>query len=215
MAYTQDLGRNFWYEFDQRTLGTPAFMRVVGTSGAGRIQRTYRDTRRDQTYPGAFLATVQPQRPDWIIIADVQTNTFGEFFKGDWDDTQAAFEDFGQGTLLDTRPGRESDPIHMMDADDAPPIGYHRWHGSVRATQLLDIGDASWWEKLDTVVGLAWAIQSFARPRQQDAPNPPIAQSDLQALRNVWLPMTPEMRDAQFDLPIGYHPSPLHPVAMV
>jgi hypothetical protein len=35
------------------------------------------------------------------------------------------------------------------------------------------------------LVGLAWGIQSFARPRQQTMPNPGIAQGDLQALRDA------------------------------
>ena len=170
--------------------------------GAPRIQTTYMKTRAAGTYPDFFAASVREQRPDWIVVANVQTSNFGKFFGSDWDDIQAAFEDFGQVTLLDKRPGREGDPIHMMDTGTLPPIGYHRWHAAIRATQLLAIGDSSWWERLDTRVGLAWAIQSFARPHQRDDPNPPKPKSDLQALRAGWLPMAPELRDAQFDRPV-------------
>src|SRR5262245_18855625 len=98
--------------------------------------------------------------------------------------------------------------------DDSPPIGYHRWHAAIRVIQLLNIGDAGWWERLDTLVGLTWAIQSFARPRQQNIPNPAIATADLQELRNAWLALTPDRRDGQYDLTeeaFGYHPSPKQP----
>jgi hypothetical protein len=215
MAYSQDIGRTFWYEFDNATQGTPAFMRIVRQSGAGASQRLYREAREAGTYPVAFLANFAGHRPDWVTIAAVQTGTITRFLGSDWADVQAAFEDFGQGTLLDAHPDRLGDWIHMMDTGDADPIGYHRWHASIRAIQLLKIGDEAWWEQLDTLVGLAWAIQSFARPKQQETPNPPIPGADLQRLRDAWLPMKPEMRDAQFDLPIGYHPSPMQPVAMI
>jgi hypothetical protein len=104
----------------------------------------------------------------------------------------------------------------MMDAqDELPPIGYHRWHASIRIIQLLGIGDSSWWERLDEVVGLAWGIQSFALPRQQPAPNPNLPASDLQQLRSAWLGLSPQRRDRQYDLTgrVGYHPSPMNPVA--
>ena len=202
----------------KKTQGAPDFIDVASRAGAFGIQRAYLQTRTAGTYPEAFVGAVEDKRSDWVIIADVQTSTFTKFFGSDWNDIQAAFDDFGQGTLLDTRPGREGDEIHMMDTGAAPPVGYHRWHASIRAIQLLGIGDISWWERLDALVGLAWAIQSFARPRQQDVPNPPILQSDLQKLHDAWLPMSSAMRDAQFDLPAGqssgYHPSPFDPAPM-
>jgi hypothetical protein len=218
MAYSQDIGREFWFAFDLATLGTPAFMQIVARSGARGIQTLYRDTRAAKTYPRAFLQTIEGRKADWATIADTQTWAVETYLGTDWYDIQAAFEDFGQGTLLDTRPERGEDTIHMMDAGEAPPVGYHRWHGSIRAIQLLGIGDLQWWEKLDTIIGLAWGIQSIARPRIQLTPNPNLAQADLQNLRNAWQTLGPAERDAQFDLPagqdFGYHPSPMNPVAI-
>jgi hypothetical protein len=215
----RDLGRDFWYDFDRATQGNDPFILIFRRSGARRIQRTYMETRDGGSYPAAFLDSVQARREDWITMADVQTSTFGQFLGSNWNDFQLAFEDFGQGTLLDTRPGREGDPIHMMDGQTSDDVvGYHRWHASIRATQFLNIGDAEWWERLDTLVGFAWAVQSFAQPIQQDAPNQPLPQAELQKLRDAWLPMAPAMRDAQFDLPdgqdFGYHPSPMEPVVV-
>jgi hypothetical protein len=218
MSYTPELGRRFWFELDKKTLYTPSFMDVISRAGAGMIQTVFSDTRIAGTYPAAFLQFVQPKKADWSLLADTQKSTVDAVLGSDWSDIQAAFEDFGQGTLLDTDPERamRRDWIHTMDVRGAgPPIGYHRWHASVRAIQLLGIGDKAWWENLDRMIGLAWGIQSFARPKQRNLANPPIAQTELQALRDAWLPLDPDRRDRQYDLTgdVGYHPTPKQPVA--
>jgi hypothetical protein len=217
MAYTPDIGQRFWRELDRATQYNPDFMKVIGRAGAFGVQNDYRTTRRGGTYPASFKQKFVPHHDDWVQIADLHTQLVGSILGSDWSDIQSAFEDFGQGTLFDTDPQRQADnnSIHMMDGqDDNPPIGYHRWHASIRAIQLMGIGDATWWENLDRLLGLAWAVQSLAKPRQQDTPNPPMAPTDLQDLRNAWLPLTPEQRDHQYDLtagPSGYHPSPKQP----
>lgn len=216
MAYTPEIGRRFWFEFDRSTKYNDAFMNVIFAAGGIGIQTDYKRTRANQTYPAAFVQKFAPHQNEWKQIADIQTSTIGNVLGSDWSDIQAAFEDFGQGTLLDTDPVRQAanDSIHMMDVQDpAPPIGYHRWHASIRLIQLLKIGDNAWWENLDRLLGLAWGIQSFALPKQQSAPNAPIAQSDMQDLRNAWLALTPDRRDRQYDLSPGpsYHPSPKNP----
>jgi hypothetical protein len=208
-----------WYEFDLATQYNPNFMPIFFGSGGAGVQDQYRSTGLSGSYPAAFKQKFVSHRNDWQRMADVQTSTIGNFLGSDWSDIQAAFEDFGQGTLLNADQQRRDDnnSIHMMDGqDDNPPVGYHRWHASIRVMQLLNIGDATWWENLDRVVGLAWGIQSFAKPRQQSVPNPSIAKADLQALRAAWLPLTPDRRDRQYDATTdasGYHPSPKLPVA--
>ena len=216
MAYTREIGRRFWFEFDRRTKYTPSFMAIVGQAGAGQIQTEFAETRAEGTYPTKFVAFVQPRRDKWTVMANVQTDTIQEFLGADWADIQRAFEDFGQGTLFDPDPVRKAnnDSIHTMDVQGAgPPIGYHRWHASLRAIQLLEIGDAAWWERLDTLLGLAWGIQSFAKPKQQQMPNPEIPAADLAALRQAWLGLDPARRDRQYDLTgdVGYHPTPKAP----
>jgi hypothetical protein len=220
MAYTHEIGRAFWYEFDKATKYNNDFMTVVFGAGGFDVQDDFHATRQNGSYPAAFRQKFLPRRNDWIRIADVQTTTIKNRLGTDWSDIQAAFEDFGEGTLLDNDPARRAgnDSIHMMDVQDAsdPPVGYHRWHASIRVIQLLNIGDQAWWENLDRMVGFAWGIQSFARPKQQQAPNPAISQADLQALRVAWLALPPDRRDRQYDLTpeaVGYHPSPKQPVA--
>jgi hypothetical protein len=218
MSYTQEIGRRFWFELDAATKYSGAFMNVIFPAGGFGVQRDYKDTRAQRTYPAEFRQKFLPQRDNWVRTADVQTSTVANALGAKWADIQSAFEDFGQGTLLDTDPIRQQndDSIHTMDVQSgAPPVGYHRWHASIRVIRQLGIGDVSRWENFDKMLGLAGGIQSFARPVQQNTPNPAIAQADLQQLRNAWLDLTPDQRDRQYDLPPGdggYHPSPKQPV---
>jgi hypothetical protein len=218
VQYNHEVGRKFWFEFDHATKYSNAFMGVVQRGGGFTIQTVFMDTRRTGNYPDKYLASVSRHRADWVTMADAQTKAFHDFLENDPAAIQAAFEDFGQGVLLDTDPERQAknDAIHTMDIQGTgPPQGYHRWHASIRALQLLNVGDPAWWETIDRFLGLAWGIQSFAKPKQQLVANPPIAQADLDALRTAWLPLTPEQRDKQYDLTgdVGYHPSPKNPVA--
>jgi hypothetical protein len=218
MPYSHEKGRKFWYEFDKASKYNSTFMPIVRRARADVIQTAFFDVRDSNQYPAKFVEFIAPQKADWIKLADVQTQTIATFLGTDWNDIQAAFEDFGQGVLLDTAPERRAnnDSIHTMDIQGAaPPVGYHRWHASIRAIQLLQIGDQAWWERLDEILGLAWAIQSFAKPKQQDnAPNPFLPEGDMQALRNAWLGMTPDRRDRQYDTTgdVGYHETPKNPV---
>ena len=162
MAYTHEIGRAFWYEFDKATKYNNDFMTVVSGAGGFDVQDDFHTTRQDGSYPAGFSQKFLSRRNDWIRIADIQTTTINNKLGADWSDIQAAFEDFGQGTLLDNDPARRAgnDSIHMMDVQSAadPPVGYHRWHASIRVIQLLNIGDQAWWENLDRMVGFAWGI---------------------------------------------------------
>jgi hypothetical protein len=217
MAYTQEVGRRFWYELDRATLYNQAFFTdVIIPSGAPDVQTEYFEARREGTYPQRLLSFAAPRKADWQLIANVQTHAVQTYLGSNWDDVQGAFEDFGQGTLLDQAPERvaRGDAVHMMDiGGTSPPIGYHRWHASIRAMQLLEIGDSDWWERLDRVLALAWAIQSFARPKRGSVANKALPAQDLQELRGPWLQLSAKQRDAQFDLAgeFGYHPRPKYP----
>src|SRR5262249_40395835 len=107
MAYTRELGRTFWFKFDEATKYNSAFITMVGNAGGFDVQEDFADTRRNGTYPVAFRQKFVPFRNDWVRIADVQTSMIANVLGSDWSDIQAAFEDFGQGTLLDTDPIRQ------------------------------------------------------------------------------------------------------------
>jgi hypothetical protein len=216
MAYTPEMGRRFWFEFDNATQGDPNFGTLISRAGGFGIQTDYRQTRMAGAYPAAFRQKFLPRREEWKSIAELQTDMIGELLDNAWSNVQGAFEDFGQGTLFDSDPRRDDgNRIHMMDGQVGTQlVGYHRWHASIRAIQFLEIGDNDWWETLNRLLGLAWAIQSFAKPRQQNMPNPALADGDLQTLRTAWLSLTPDRRDRQYDLtagPVGFHPSPKQP----
>ena len=215
-AYTPEIGRRFWFEFDEATQGDENFGNLIAQAGGFGVQNNYRVTRAQGNYPAAFIQQFQARRADWVQIAALQTDMIGDLLGNDFSDIQAAFEDFAQGTLFDAqRP--TGNQIHMMDGQTGTQmVGYHRWHASVRVIQLLGIGDPVWWESLNKVLGLAWAIQSFAKPRQLNTANPALANSDLDELRNAWTALTPDRRDRQYDLtagPVGFHPSPKQPGA--
>lgn len=218
MPYTPEMGRRFWFEFDNATQGDPEFGNVILRAGGFGVQNDYRQIRTAGTYPAAFRQKFLPSLEDWRIIARLQIDMIGTLLDNDLANIQAAFEDFGQGTLFDNDPRRDDgNRIHMMDGQvGAQLVGYHRWHAAIRAIQLLGFSDNAWWEDLDRILGLAWAIQSFARPRQQNMPNPGLTSADLADLRTAWLELAPERRDRQYDLTagaVGFHPSPKHPAA--
>ena len=218
MPYTSEIGRRFWFEFDNATQGDPNFGNVIFRSGGFGVQTDYRQTRTAGTYPAAFRQKFLARLEDWKTIAKLQTDMIGALLDKDWSNIQAAFEDFGQGTLFDNDPRRDDgNRIHMMDGQvGAQLVGYHRWHAAIRVIQLLDIGDNAWWENLDRILGLTWALPSFARPRQLNIPNPRLTDADLGDLRTAWLGLVPDRRDRQYDLtagPVGFHPSPKQPAA--
>jgi hypothetical protein len=214
MSYDQALGLAFWYDFDKRTKYSESFLAVLQASGAFAVQSIYHDARSKGQYPAAFRAFVQPRQNSWRQIASLQTTIFQQYFNNDLEAVRLAFEDFGQGVLIDTHPERveNGDGVHMMDiGGDAPPVGYHRWHASIRAIQLL-LPQEAFWSSLDQFVAFGWAVQSLARPKQQNSPNPNLPAATLSALKLKWLALSPVEIDEQYDLGSGvdgYHPNPL------
>ena len=219
MQYDAAVGTRFWYEFDRATKYTPAFFTgVINPAGALQIQDVYAQARKQHKYPAAVVSFVTPRKDFWDRIAKVQADMIQTYLQNDADAIRRAFEDFGQGVLISATPERIAigDPIHTMDTGNSPPVGYHRWHASLRVLQLVGIGDAAYWERLDEYLGLAWALQSHAFPKQQTTPNPAVPDADLVKLRSVWLGMPAYRRDRQYDLGtaiFGYPPSPMIPVA--
>ena len=216
MAYTHAQGNEFWFQFDLRTKYSPAFGPTLGAAGAFDVQTVWHDARKGGQYPADLITFVNKAKPAWVAIAAIQSKTINESFGLDRDALRLAFEDFGQGVLLDKREPRLSnnDCIHMMDTGTAPPVGYHRWNAALRAIQTFD-NDALW-NELARDNALAWAIQSSARPKQSKVnANPPMNVQDLAKIRAAWMQLSQDEIDLQFDLGSGsegYHPSPLNPL---
>src|SRR5947209_16396611 len=114
MAYTPEIGRRFWFEFDEATQGDENFGNLIAHADGFGVQNNYRATRAQGTYPAAFIQQFQARRADWVQIATLQTDMIGNLLGSDFSDIQAALEDFGQGTLFDAqRP--VGNQIHIMD----------------------------------------------------------------------------------------------------
>lgn len=223
MAYAPALGTAFWYDLDKSTLYDSTFMgTVLRDANAARVQDLYHHARTTGTYPGELARLATDHRAAWDAIATLQRTIINRHFPNDPDGLRQAFEDFGQGVLLDDHPERvmNQDRVHMMDTGgDQPPVGYHRWHASIRTIQTFDADP--WWETLARLVGLAWAIQSTARPVQSpdtNGPNPnqPLSTTTINKLRQTWSGLGLDRLDRQYDLgggTYGYHPKPEEPVA--
>ena len=190
----------FWFEFDNAF--NPAFGQVAddiadAEDAVGPVTGLWRQHRAAHTYPEKFAVAVQPVTSELLLLAQAQLAIMDRHF-GDALAQQVAFEEFGQGIHFDPR-RPVTDKVHKMDRrPDGSTVGYHWWHAFIRAAVLVG-ADAQRWLGLDRMVGLAWAIQTVAMPREDATDNPRLPEARLQALRQVWLPMTVEQLDSAFD----------------
>jgi hypothetical protein len=202
MSYTKEKGIEFWFQFDDRFLFNPTIeiRQLYGQiQGPDTIRFAWEQARQAGTYPAAFEASIQSMHTALVRLSELQFEVMEAHFTDDLDSLRYAFEDFGQGVLFDDRrnPG---DKIHKMDTGGPlnPPIGYHRWHPIIRASVIAG-GNASLWLEINRFVGLAWAIQSDAKPIEDAPDNPPLAAQRLEELRAIWLNADAEALDRAFD----------------
>jgi len=196
---------DFWYDFDNQTL----FQRTPAMSDA--LNRAYfqhgltfdsvadslRTSFARPDHPATFVARLQPAAQGVRALAALQLGIVDGHLKGE-DAIREAFEDFGQGVLFDNRPPRPTGRrIHMMDGTPDTWIGYQRWHGFMRAAQLLG-GDAGRWLHLNRCMALAWAIQTEADPPVDVPTNPGLPAARLAELRAAWMTFTPVKLDWAF-----------------
>jgi hypothetical protein len=94
--------------------------------------------------------------------------------------------------------------------------GYHVWRAFIMASVMVG-ADAKRWLQIDRNVGLAWAIQSEARPVEDAPDNPGLLSARLAQLRLIWLQLSFDQLDTAFDsspFPAGTEPrraAPLSP----
>lgn len=193
----------FWYQYDEVLWfkATPEIKAAYGQLAAAlgkdfevAIVKAYQDQRKAGTYPDSFIAMVRPLKDALTVISTAQLGVIDTFFPHDRHRMISAFVDFGQGVLYDPRrnPGGRT---HIMNGN--PPVGFHAWHGFVRAMQFLDI-DADRWAEVDPLIALSWAVQSTAKPKT-DTVAEPLAPEVLRSLRRTWLHKSPEEIDAAYD----------------
>src|SRR5262245_54979989 len=113
MAYTREKGRDFWFEFDNKTLFqrppevTDAMNRAYFAHGLDfdSVMNGLRVSFAAADHPAQFVALVQVGQQGFVDLAQIQLGIMLSHLE-DAASIQSAFEDFGQGVLFDNRPGR-------------------------------------------------------------------------------------------------------------
>jgi hypothetical protein len=205
MANGRERSKEFWYEFDN--FFNPAYGQVpeevfaayAGIQGPDYVLDRWRDHRRLGSYPDGFQAELTALREPLLFLSTKQVELLDRHFAGDPDAERTAFEQLGQGVLFDDR-RPAGDKLHKLDmgGPDDPPVSYHRWHATIRAAVMVG-ADADRWLQIDRNVGLAWAIQSEARPIQDAPDNPGLPAARLEELRSTWQALSFDELDTAFD----------------
>jgi len=204
MAYSRQLGTNFWYEFDNFFLWDERQDVLKAFANISDLDRICKEHKINGTYPVDFLNEVKQdgERVNSIIfLSQKQLDIINKSFGNDIESEQRAFEDFGQGILFDDRNPRPlNNRVHMMDEGQ---FGFYRWHTLGRTAVLLN-QDPQRWLTVNRHIGLAGAIDSKQRPRQStsDGNNPnnsEISTEILDTLRSFWLTLSFEELDTEFD----------------
>jgi Copper binding proteins, plastocyanin/azurin family len=200
--YTRERAIEFWFNFDNAFLFQPAqeiLQAYQQIGGPDAFRRLFVLTRANGTYPAAFEQQAQAARDGLLRLTDAQLANMDRHFPNEPESLRQAFEDFGQGVLFDDR-RNVGDKVHKMDigGPQFPPIGYHRWHGFIRAAVAAG-ADTERWLFLNRCVGLAWHIQSLAKPEEDNPNNPGLPEEQRASLRERWMAMSVDELDAAFD----------------
>jgi len=196
---------DFWFDFANFFIfnSPPKVSAALNQIGYfGGILEMWREQRLHHQYPDGFLKKIEPHKEHISFLFDEQIRIMNFHFGGDPERERTAFEDFGQGVLFDDRMP-VGFKVHMMDifpvsGTTGATRGYHRWHAFIRASTLLGlVSDQKM--QLDQLIGLAWAIQSYLRPKQDTHDNPILDYDKLSRLRDKWLAFSSEELDREFE----------------
>ena len=196
MAYTMQMGNDFWFTFDDTFKDHPTSQ--VGKALAACFPgfdldfyvKKWMASFKANALPQGFQTFVVQHATALQTLADLQDAIFVNCFHGDLAVEQAAFEDFGQGTLYDPRRA-VGNRVHMMDIDGkGQEVGYQRWYCFAYALQLLNYKQGIWHSRLKFIC-LALAIHLQAKPMPDSSArlsgNPPFDPIALAQLRTKWL----------------------------
>ena len=205
MAYTRQLGIDFWFEFDNLFLWNPtpqsadALRRAYDFGNGGpefdRPVDLLRTSYSSGTHPASFVSSLTPNRAGFVDLARLQMGVVTGHLPNR-DDIRSAFEDFGQGVLFDDR-RMDGWKVHKMDGSPEDWVGYQRWNAFARAIQLFG-EQADDWLHLNRCIALAWAIQTEANPADDSRTNPGLPGARMDALRAVWMSTTAKTLDWAF-----------------
>lgn len=193
----------FWYQFDNATQFHPsaAFVAALTAMGTyfsqpsdvppGTVIQVWLSMSKAADYPQNFIDWMKPVRQPLQVISQVQLSIFDLFYRRHDPRLTAAFSYFAQGVLYDPR---HTPPVHTMG--ETPPPGYHNWHVFLRAMMFLDV-DRQRWAEIAPLNGFGWALQSIAKPSQQQV-NPPLPRETVEEQAAYWLRRTADQLDTDF-----------------
>ncbi len=176
--YTREIGRDFWFDFDNQTLWqrTPEVSATIASAYTSQgltldsLANAFVASWRSASHPSRFRDRVQGGARGIQALVDIQLGIVSTHLT-EPDDVRMAFEDFGQGVLFDDRDPRPAGRhIHMMDGSPSNWVGFRRWLTLLRAAEVLGHAQVDALKHLKYCVLLAWAIQTEADP-DQASPN--------------------------------------------
>ena len=180
--YTQEQGKEFWFDFDnqtlwQRTDAVTNAMVAAYFSQSLNLDLLYDEWRISflrKNYSPTFEERIRDGAAGFVEMASIQLEIIDSHFNLDEENIRSAFEDFGQGVLYDPRPPRRPTRyIHMMDGTPDTWVGYHRWYAFNKAAVLFGADEARLLS-ISRYITLAWCIQTELNPALDSQVNQPM-----------------------------------------
>lgn len=204
MPQNKELIIDFWYEFDKSFLSESYMLKAKELLDPYvKLKDCFLSHHRKNTIEAGFKKEYENVKDSIKLLADNHFRIINEYFEGNNEKEQMAFELFAQGLLFDNSLDKDGPPrrlpgnkIHMMDDDMR---GYLIWHAFIRLVVVLLYGDGTLnskkrWLQTDRHIGLAAGIlaamiKSGSEPEQSNDPNynKPIAPTLLEELRANWI----------------------------
>lgn len=129
----------------------------------GTFLEDYQEYRKNGSYPQAFVERFRPAKDAFVYLSEQQLAIYDRYYHDNPAGLADAFVYCGEGTLWDPRMPVGS-KVHMMnDPGGEPTKAWHEWHSLLRPNIFYGIEPAKW-AYVDKLLGLAWAVQSAAKP---------------------------------------------------
>jgi hypothetical protein len=195
-----------WYSLDEATMynasqefkdAYTAIKSYLGGSPETALREKWFELSAASEYPHNFTSFVTPMREPLRVVSRTQLDVFLAFYGRRDPRLAEAFSYFGEGVLFDPRRAPAEQEVHTMNSrEDIPPVAYHTWHAYIRAMMLLGI-DRRHWAEVAPLNGLAWAVQSVAKPAMRQI-NPSLPRGTVAELASRWLPRGTDRLDREF-----------------
>lgn len=190
--YTQDKGKEFWFDFDNQTLWqrTDAVASAMVSAYFSQnldldlLYGEWRVSLLRRNYSPTFEERIRDGSTGFIDMASIQLGIIDSHFNADEESIRNAFEDFGQGILYDPKPPRRPTRfIHMMDGTPETWVGYHRWYAFIQAAVLFG-ADQQRWLNISRYIALAWCMQTEMNPALDNPNNKPMEEAQKSRYRD-------------------------------